>query len=148
MSTERLMTVLLGPHLSEKSTRLGEKHNQIVFRVRRDATKAEIRAAVEALFEAPLHPYTAGLLNSLPRLDQRTALTPIEGNVPDALSFPEGCRFHPRCPLRLARCERETPTLTRLRDDTRSAACFYRQQHPDTDLLRLMVDQHEERCGG
>ena len=51
MSTERLMTVLLGPHLSEKSTRLGEKHNQVVFRVRRDATKAEIRAAVEAMFE-------------------------------------------------------------------------------------------------
>lgn len=51
MSTERLLTVLLGPHLSEKSTRLGEKHNQIVFRVRPDATKAEIRAAVETLFE-------------------------------------------------------------------------------------------------
>ena len=51
MSTERLMTVLIGPHLSEKSTRVGEKHNQVVFRVRRDATKAEIRAAVEAMFE-------------------------------------------------------------------------------------------------
>ena len=51
MSSERLMTVLIGPHLSEKSTRVGEKHNQVVFRVRRDATKAEIRAAVESLFE-------------------------------------------------------------------------------------------------
>ena len=51
MSTERIMTVLLGPHLSEKSTRVGEKHNQTVFRVRRDATKAEIRAAVEFMFE-------------------------------------------------------------------------------------------------
>ena len=48
---ERLMTVIRGPHMSEKSTQVGEKDNQIVFRVRRDATKAEIRAAVEVMFE-------------------------------------------------------------------------------------------------
>ncbi len=47
---ERLMTVLLGPHVSEKSTNAGE-NNQVVFKVRRDATKREIRAAVEQLFE-------------------------------------------------------------------------------------------------
>jgi len=47
---ERLMTVLLGPHVSEKSTIAGES-NQIVFKVRRDATKREIRQAVEKLFE-------------------------------------------------------------------------------------------------
>ena len=45
------MTVLLGPHGSEKGTVLAEKHNQIVFKVRRDASKAEIRAAVELMFE-------------------------------------------------------------------------------------------------
>ena len=48
---ERLMTVLLGPHVSEKSTDIGEKHNQIVFKVRRDSTKKEVRGAVEMLFE-------------------------------------------------------------------------------------------------
>ena len=48
---ERLMTVLLGPHLSEKSTRVGEANNQVVFRVRRDSTKQEVRRAVEMLFE-------------------------------------------------------------------------------------------------
>lgn len=48
---ERLMSVLLTPHLSEKATIVGDKHNQVVFRVRRDATKAEIRRAVEMLFE-------------------------------------------------------------------------------------------------
>jgi len=48
---ERLMTVLQGPVLSEKSTLAAEQHNQIVFKVRTDATKAEIRAAVELLFE-------------------------------------------------------------------------------------------------
>lgn len=48
---ERLMTVLLGPHLSEKSTRVGEANNQVVFRVRRDSTKQEVRRAVEMLFD-------------------------------------------------------------------------------------------------
>ena len=50
-NTERLMTVLLGPHVSEKSTRLADEHNQVVFRVRRDANKSEVRKAVELLFE-------------------------------------------------------------------------------------------------
>lgn len=48
---ERLMTVLQGPHFSEKSTLAAEMHNQIVFKVRTDATKREIREAVELLFE-------------------------------------------------------------------------------------------------
>jgi large subunit ribosomal protein L23 len=48
---ERLMTVLLAPHVSEKSARVAETGNQVVFRVRRDATKPEIKAAVELMFE-------------------------------------------------------------------------------------------------
>jgi len=48
---ERLMSVLLGPHVSEKSARVGDKHNQVVFRVRRDADKTEVRQAVEKMFE-------------------------------------------------------------------------------------------------
>ena len=51
MSQERLMTVLLGPHISEKGTLLAEKSNQIVFKVRRDSNKAEIRKAVELMFD-------------------------------------------------------------------------------------------------
>lgn len=47
---ERLMTVVLGPHVSEKTTDLADKHNQVVFRVRRDSNKADIRRAVELLF--------------------------------------------------------------------------------------------------
>ncbi len=50
-SQERLMTVLVAPHVSEKSARVAERDNQIVFRVRRDATKPEIKAAVELMFE-------------------------------------------------------------------------------------------------
>ena len=48
---ERLMSILLGPHVSEKAARIGDKHNQIVFRVRKDADKIEVRQAVEKMFE-------------------------------------------------------------------------------------------------
>jgi large subunit ribosomal protein L23 len=48
---ERLMQVLLGPHVSEKATALAEAGNQVVFKVRRDATKTDVRKAVELLFE-------------------------------------------------------------------------------------------------
>lgn len=51
MNQERLMTVLLGPHVSEKSTNVAEAANQIVFRVRTDASKDEIRKAVEQMFD-------------------------------------------------------------------------------------------------
>ena len=63
------------------------------------ASKIAERAPVSALFEQPLHPYTQGLLRSLPRLgDQTERLAVIPGAVPDPLSFPKGCKFHPRCP--------------------------------------------------
>ena len=51
MNQERLMTVLLEPHVSEKATLAAEQGNQVVFKVRRDATKAEIGKAVEMMFE-------------------------------------------------------------------------------------------------
>ena len=51
MNRERMMTILLGPHMSEKATNIGEANNQVVFKVRTDANKSEIRQAVEGLFE-------------------------------------------------------------------------------------------------
>jgi large subunit ribosomal protein L23 len=51
MSRERLMNVLLGPHVSEKSARISEEANQLVFRVRRDATRTDVKAAIELMFE-------------------------------------------------------------------------------------------------
>ncbi|MDS4019285.1 MAG: 50S ribosomal protein L23 [Candidatus Competibacter sp.] len=50
MNQERLLKILLAPHVSEKSNRVAEQHNQVVFRVARDATKPEIKGAVEMLF--------------------------------------------------------------------------------------------------
>lgn len=51
MNTEKLMSLIVGPHVSEKSARVSEDANHIVFKVRRDATKPEIKAAVELMFE-------------------------------------------------------------------------------------------------
>ena len=50
MNQERIFKVLLGPHFSEKAATVGDKHNQVVFKVRTDATKPEVKAAVEQLF--------------------------------------------------------------------------------------------------
>ena len=58
------------------------------------------RAPVDALFARPQHPYTVGLLGSIPRLDQqRDAPASIEGRVPDMAAPPAGCRFAARCPF-------------------------------------------------
>jgi peptide/nickel transport system ATP-binding protein/oligopeptide transport system ATP-binding protein len=70
------------------------------------------RAPVHALFNDPQHPYTIGLLGSIPRLDQtRARLATIEGQVPSPSAYPEGCRFAPRCPFAVARCREEAPAL-------------------------------------
>jgi oligopeptide/dipeptide ABC transporter ATP-binding protein len=63
------------------------------------------------LFRTPRHPYTQGLLRSIPRIGRRARLTPIEGAVPDPFEVPAGCPFAPRCPHAMAKCE-EAPQLT------------------------------------
>src|SRR5262247_55963 len=64
------------------------------------------------LFAHPLHPYTVGLLNSIPRLDTKTKyLTPITGSVCNMLDPPQGCKFHPRCTHAMDVCTQEVPRL-------------------------------------
>jgi peptide/nickel transport system ATP-binding protein len=69
-------------------------------------------ASVGELFKNPLHPYTQGLLASIPRADASKAeLTSIKGSVPNLIFPPSGCRFHPRCPKVFDRCLKDKPPL-------------------------------------
>ncbi len=69
-------------------------------------------ADVGELFRNPLHPYTVGLLASVPRVDVPTASeATIKGSVPDLISPPTGCRFHPRCPKAFEKCPAVKPSL-------------------------------------
>ena len=80
------------------------------------ASKLVEYAPVEELFGSPLHPYTDGLFKSRPVLGQSKAekLNTIPGMVPSPLHFPDGCKFHPRCPFRQAICEKEEPELVEI----------------------------------
>ena len=62
------------------------------------------------VFKNPRHPYTRGLLNSIPQVGQRRRLVPIEGTIPDPFEIPQGCAFAPRCPHAMDKC-REEPQL-------------------------------------
>ena len=76
------------------------------------AGKVVEEAPVRTLFHTPRHPYTEGLLRSIPRLDERRESLPvIDGMVPNLLDLPSGCRFHPRCPRAERRCREEAPAL-------------------------------------
>jgi len=70
------------------------------------------KADVKTLFSQPLHPYTKGLLQSIPKITARkTPITPIQGTVPNPFQMPSGCSFHPRCPYVREHCRREEPQL-------------------------------------
>src|SRR5690606_642194 len=72
-------------------------------------------ATVGDLFDDPQHPYTIGLLGSIPRLgEERRRLSTIEGAVPSPQAMPKGCRFHPRCPFSTDQCRDAAPPLAEI----------------------------------
>jgi oligopeptide/dipeptide ABC transporter ATP-binding protein len=72
---------------------------------------AEIGEA-ESLFANPLHPYTQGLLASIPNIKlEQSKLVTMPGQTPDLVTPPTGCRFHPRCPKRMEICDQEMPPM-------------------------------------
>ena len=82
------------------------------------------RAEVASLFREPQHPYTIGLLGSIPKLTtEQPRLTTIEGMVPNPMAMPQGCRFHPRCPFATDECRRDEPELREVRPG-HFAACW------------------------
>ena len=82
-------------------------------------------AAVKELYANPRHPYTLGLLGSLPRLDEDRPerLRSIEGLPPDLIDLPPGCPFYARCTFRIERCQRENPPLESV-GPNHKAACW------------------------
>jgi len=82
------------------------------------------KSPTELVFADPLHPYTKGLLNAIPKISSKVErLEAIEGSVPDALNMPRGCSFHPRCKFATERCKLESPPLFQL-EDGREVKCF------------------------
>jgi len=89
-------------------------------------------AATRDLFASPKHPYTAGLLRSIPRLGEagpgdgrrKKRLATIEGSVPDLLMLPPGCAFHPRCPDVMPECRERVPEVRPLGAEGATVACF------------------------
>jgi oligopeptide/dipeptide ABC transporter ATP-binding protein len=84
------------------------------------------RGTARELYGHPHHPYTLGLLHSVPRLDEprRARLDPIEGQPPDLTRLPRGCAFAPRCAFRVEPCATERPPLRSLGDGDRVSACW------------------------
>jgi len=83
-------------------------------------------ARVEGLFREPLHPYTQGLLASLPKIsDLSKEIEQLPGTVPDALSPPKGCSFHPRCRHATSQCSSVPPRMTEARPAHRVACHLY-----------------------
>ena len=89
------------------------------------AGKIRESGTAEQVYMSPSHPYTVGLLNSVPRLDRPASerLDPIEGEIPDPANLPAGCAFAPRCRWATAKCEVSEPVLEQV-EDRQLVACF------------------------
>ncbi|MCE5341610.1 MAG: ABC transporter ATP-binding protein [Planctomycetaceae bacterium] len=91
------------------------------------ASRIVEKSSCKELFNNPLHPYTQGLLNSLPQLGtKKKRLNTIAGNVPEPMSFPTGCKFHPRCPIGCndKKCQTVEPELKEV-SNGHFAACWH-----------------------
>jgi peptide/nickel transport system ATP-binding protein len=110
------------------------------------AGKIQEQAPVERLFERPSHPYTWGLLGSLPRLDQLAdRLVQIPGQPPSLLFPPSGCRFHPRCSYVMSICRQTEPGLDALPGEAaHRARCHLDQATKDAEAAKLLAGQLAE----
>jgi peptide/nickel transport system ATP-binding protein len=104
------------------------------------AARVAEQAPVDELFNRPQHPYTWGLLGSLPRLEGDVdRLVQIPGQPPSLLNPPRGCRFHPRCPYVMEVCKSEEPRLLPTsRDPTHLQACHLDEETKDREAAKLI----------
>jgi peptide/nickel transport system ATP-binding protein len=103
------------------------------------AARVAEQAPVENLFKRPHHPYTWGLLGSLPRLDINVdRLTQIQGTPPSLLNPPRGCRFHPRCPYVMEVCKEKEPELLPVSHDPEHLQrCHLDEETKDREAAKL-----------
>lgn len=87
-------------------------------------------AATENIFEQPLHPYTQGLLSSIPKLTGEGMMKGIAGRLPSYLTPPEGCRFCTRCPKAQPGCEKNKPPLFEVENGHQVACWLYQDRAP------------------
>ncbi len=97
----------------------------------------------ERLFADPVHPYTRALIDAVPNPDPDVEadreVEPLQGEVPSPTAPPDGCVFHPRCPIAIDKCYREAPPLTQLRAD-QSASCW----RADIDTKQKSMPKKQE----
>jgi peptide/nickel transport system ATP-binding protein len=106
------------------------------------AARVAEHGPVDALFNRPQHPYTWGLLGSLPRLETDVErLVQIQGQPPSLLNPPRGCRFHPRCPYVMGICKTEEPRLAPVAGDDPGhlQACHLDQETKDREMQKLLT---------
>jgi oligopeptide/dipeptide ABC transporter ATP-binding protein len=103
----------------------------------------------EDILERAAHPYTRALLNSVPNVSTPVdEMTVIEGSAPDPVNVPEGCSYHPRCPLSDEQCRQEDPPFHAANDDSgHVAACFYWEEAQETISMSHIenTDRGDER---
>jgi peptide/nickel transport system ATP-binding protein len=113
------------------------------------AGKIVERAPTEQLFASPQHPYTWGLLRSIPRLDtvRDEQLVPIEGRPPSSINLPSGCSFHPRCPFVREAHTRIEPALEAVEGESRhDVACLLPAQTRRELWRRLAAGEPPDRA--
>jgi oligopeptide/dipeptide ABC transporter ATP-binding protein len=117
LSRQRGIAVVLITHNLGVVARYADRVNVMY------AGKLVEQGSARDVYRAPSHPYTIGLLRSVPRLDEprKAALHPIGGQPPDLMHIPPGCAFAPRCQYAVARCHTEVPPLLPVAADHRSA---------------------------
>ncbi|HWN23341.1 MAG TPA: ABC transporter ATP-binding protein [Gaiellaceae bacterium] len=105
------------------------------------SAKVAEHADVDEIFERPQHPYTWGLMGSLPRLEVVVdRLQQIPGQPPSLLNPPNGCRFHPRCPYTMAVCKEKVPVLTKVPGDVfHEQACHLDPATKEREAAKLLA---------